>query len=193
MANKTDIANLALTMLGAEQIASINGKSESANKIRIVYDSVRNAIFEEHPWNFASNEVRLAPVVDRPLRGFAYQYNKPADCVRVNNIYDKDGNELPPEEFTVTGDKIQCNYNSIIISYNTLITDESLFSSLFVQAFATRIAFEICYGLTGSRTLMSDLWALYQQKLQIGKTANAKEDPYKDLDKFSDPWIDARF
>ena len=35
MANKTDIANLALTMLGAEQIASINGKSESANKIRI--------------------------------------------------------------------------------------------------------------------------------------------------------------
>ena len=193
MANKIDIANLALTMLGAEQIASINDNSESANKIRTVYESVRNAVFEEHPWNFASREVRLAPLADKPLRKFGFKYIKPEDCVRVNSLYDKDGNAIPPENYSVISNEIQCNESSIILNYNTLVTDESEFSALFVQAFATRLAFEICYGVTGSRTLMTDLWALYQQKFQTGKTANAKEDPYKNLNEFGDPWIDARF
>ena len=198
MADKTKIANLALTMLAAENIMDINEASESASKIRTVYDSVRNAVFAEHPWNFCSKDVQLGALTSKPLIGFSYEYTLPVDLVRLNTVYDSVGNVLESNQYRVTNNNIlQCNTVPVIINYNFIVTDETKFPPLFVQAFAARLAFELCYSITGSRTLQADLWELYIQKSLISKHYNAVENNKQTIKEnqynFPDTWIGSRY
>lgn len=198
MADKTQIANLALTMLAAENIMDIDEASESASKIRTVYDSVRNAVFAEHPWNFCSKDIQLGALTTKPLIKFSYEFGLPVECVRVNEVYDKTGRRLEPGEYDVASDnKLRTNVAPIIINYNIIVEEEVKFPPLFVQAFATRLAFEICYSVSGSRTLQADLWELYNQKASISKFNNATETNKQVLREneieFADDWIGARY
>lgn len=198
MADKTKIANLALTMLAAENIMDINEASESASKIRTVYDSVRNAVFAEHPWNFCSKDVQLGALTTTPLIGFSHEFTLPTDLVRLNTVYDQAGNVLESSDYRVTNNnKLQCNSTPVIINYNFIVTDETKFPPLFVQAFSARLAFELCYSITGSRTLQADLWELYNQKSLVSKNFNAvennKQTIWENTKNFPDDWIGARY
>lgn len=198
MASKTEIANLALTNLAAENIMDFYEASESATKIRTVYEHARNAVLSEHPWNFCSNDVQLGALINKPLIKYQYAFALPTELVRLNEVYSVDGDRLEPGSYRVTKDNtLQCNIAPIIINYNMIIEDESLFPPLFVQAFAARLAFETCYSITGSRTLQADMWELYNSKLMLSKNYNAVEDKRQLLREnerdFGDSWLEARY
>lgn len=198
MADKTQIANLALTNLAAENIMDIDEASESASKIRTVYEHVRNAVFAEHPWNFCSEDVQLGALLTKPLINYSHAYALPTDLVRLNEVYDKHGNRLEPGEYKVVKDNtLYCNVSPVIINYNIIVEDETKFPPLFVQAFAAKLAFEICYSVTGSRTLQADMWELYNHKIAMSKNQNAVENNKQTLkenvEEFGDDWIGARY
>lgn len=198
MSDKTEIANLALTMLAAENITDINEASESASRVRTVYTAVRNAVFAEHPWNFCSKDVQLGALNSKPVIGYSKEFQLPIDLVRLNDVYDVYGTRLEPGCYrVVNGNKLQCNTAPVIINYNTVIEDERLFPPLFVQAFSTRLAFELCYSITGSRTLQADLWELYNQKSMTSKNFNAVENKKQTIREnevdYPDAWLGARY
>lgn len=198
MADKTQIANLALTNLAAENIMDIDEASESASKIRTVYEHVRNAVFAEHPWNFCSEDVQLGALLTKPLINYAYAYALPTELVRLNEVYDSHGNRLEPGDYKVVKDNmLYCNVSPVIINYNIIVEDETKFPPLFVQALAAKLAFEICYSVTGSRTLQADMWELYNHKIAMSKNQNAVENNKQTLkenvEEFGDDWIGARY
>ena len=86
MTSKTEIANIALTNLGATNITDIDEDSSNARKIRAIYDNLRQAVLEEHPWNFAIVRDVLSPDPTSPVFGYSYKVRKPTGCLRILGI-----------------------------------------------------------------------------------------------------------
>ena len=60
MASLVDICNSALNQLGASTIISLTENSKNARIISQRFDSVRDQVFREHPWNALTKRIKLA-------------------------------------------------------------------------------------------------------------------------------------
>ncbi len=192
MVSRTEIANMALTSLGAANITDIDEDSSNARKIRAVYHNLREAVLEEHPWNFAVERVSKAPSEETPAFGYTYKILRPTDCLRVINIYaDKD--EVNELLYKPEGKYILCNSNLVYIKYIKNIQDETLFTALFAQALAARIAYELCFPITNSYNVQGQMMQLYNSKLAIARSIDALEGSPDEIDEEGPgTWISAR-
>ena len=169
MATEIDICNLALAHLGDDAtIASIKppeGSAQAENAARF-YPIARNALLETHTWNFASKRVALATTTNT-LEQWEYAYVAPADMMTplaiisptAQNDYstrmssgDTPGgitsNYSPtivaghytPQQFAVEGIYIYSNQENALLRYQSLVTDPSKFSPLFVVTLSWHLA-----------------------------------------------------
>ena len=81
--SQVELANIALSKLGANPITSILDEAEEARAVRRFYKSTLRAELRSHPWNCARKRALLAALAEPPPFGFRYQYLLPADCVRI--------------------------------------------------------------------------------------------------------------
>jgi len=169
MATEIDICNLALAHLGDDAtIASIKppeGSAQAENAARF-YPIARNALLETHTWNFASKRVALATTTNT-LEQWEYAYVAPADMMTplaiisptAQNDYstrmssgDTPGgitsNYSPtivaghytPQQFAVEGIYIYSNQENALLRYQSIVTDPSKFSPLFVVTLSWHLA-----------------------------------------------------
>lgn len=61
-ANSTEIANGALTLIGARPISALSDTSKEGRTCNANYDVARKAVLRLHPWNFATKRTILAPI-----------------------------------------------------------------------------------------------------------------------------------
>ena len=105
----SQIANVALTMLGSQRIAILSEDSEPARRVNAVYDILRDELLMEHPWTFAVERTSLAQLSDTPAFGYSYQYQLPSDCLkfldRKNQSYD----------FRVEGSTVLCDSSTLYV------------------------------------------------------------------------------
>ena len=93
MANKVDICNAALSMLGeAANIVSVkpsDGSEMAGLCARWLPMAVRR-IFEEHDWSFAQKRAKLSELagVDATVYGASHCYAFPSDAVRIIDLYE---------------------------------------------------------------------------------------------------------
>ena len=169
MATEIDICNLALAHLGDDAtIASIKppeGSAQAEHAARF-YPIARNALLETHTWNFASKRVALATTTNT-LEQWEYAYVAPADMMTplaiisptAQNDYstrmssgDTPGgitsNYSPtivaghytPQQFAVEGIYIYSNQENALLRYQSIVTDPSKFSPLFVVTLSWHLA-----------------------------------------------------
>ena len=169
MATEIDICNLALAHLGDDAtIASIKppeGSAQAENAARF-YPIARNALLETHTWNFASKRIALATTTNT-LEQWEYAYVAPADMMTplaiisptAQNDYstrmssgDTPGgitsNYSPtivaghytPQQFAVEGIYIYSNQENALLRYQSIVTDPSKFSPLFVITLSWHLA-----------------------------------------------------
>lgn len=170
MANTSvSIANMALTALATSRITSLTEDSEGARKVNAIYTQTRDALLEDHNWNFAREEAELSLLDETPVLGdWAYVYQLPSDCIRVIRM-EVDSN------FSIYGNTIYTNESSCKIEYVKKVTDEGLFSSGFVRAFAARLAMDLAYGITQSSTVAQLAAKNYQDAINQAKWSDAQE------------------
>ena len=70
MAGETDVINAALRLVGASPITSLTDGTNSANVADDLYDEVRDDLLRSHPWNFATQRVKLAKSSTTPTFEF---------------------------------------------------------------------------------------------------------------------------
>lgn len=58
---------MALTMLGADIISSIDESSNNARTLKVLYTPARDALLREIPWNFARRQVPLNALEEAPI------------------------------------------------------------------------------------------------------------------------------
>ena len=172
MASNVSIANLALTVLGADRITSLADNNENARRITAIYDACLEDVLRAHPWNFAIVRQQLALLASTPAFGYDYEFQIPGDCLRVIEV--NDGSSLITD-FKVEGRKILCDYDSISIKYIANITDPNQYTSQFIFVFSTRLAAELAYAITNNKATAELITKLYMERLQMAKETDAQE------------------
>jgi len=182
---ETSICNSALTKIGAGRIISLDDTSERAKLLKEQYPLLRDALLYEHPWNFATARIEVAPLVAAPEYEFDFQYQLPSDCLRVY------GTDMPKDwPWKVEGTKLLCNSSTLIIKYIKRVTDTSQFSSEFAEVLAWRIASEIAYSVTQSSSLRDSADAKYERALRQARSFDAQESNGDRV--YADTWLNSR-
>lgn len=193
MASQVSICNQALGWLGANLITSLNDDNREAQLCKTNYPDIRDAVLEEREWTFCVRRISLSPTVLEPVYGYTNQFLLPPQVIRILNLPDtrfgdtddnligtglggvREGPDQQPqlstfrveslEEPTATGIVILANVDSIFLRVIWRVTNIGLYSPMFIQCLAQRIAADLAIPLTQNRNLQRDMWALYQTKL----------------------------
>ena len=159
--SEVKICNLALTRLGETRITSLAENSEQARSCNAIYEEIRDEVLSDHPWNFAQKRATLATLSGEPVftdDGMTVQYQKPTDCIKITHV------NISFARIKLEGDRILSDTSGLKIKYTFRNTDPQKYFPKFIMAFATRLAAELAYGLTSSRTLAADLLVEYYDK-----------------------------
>jgi len=165
-----EICNLALVSLGADTIMDMSEDTEPARKLSAIYVPVLKDLLRAHPWNFSSGRATLAQLSETPAFGFSYYYQLPPNCLKAVEI-----NENPKLNFVVEGRRLLCDQESVNLRYITFVEDPTLYDANFVSLFAARLAAEIAYAITQSRTATKDRWDIYFDMRRTARSSDAQE------------------
>ena len=186
MATSVEICNLALYMVGAERISSLTENNKRAKICNDIYAIERDSILGSHPWNFATKRIEVAKTATTPEFGYEFEYQLPADRLRIIEIED---NEVI--EYRIEGDKLLTDEATIKLEYITREEDTSKYPAYFVDAFAAHLAVKLSYPLVQSNELKTELRDHYQIMLKNARLYDAQEGSPRQL--FKTEWTDARF
>lgn len=185
MASQVDIANRALTKLGAARIISFGDDNKQARAVFSMFDIVRDAELRSHIWSFSVKRASLPQLTTTPDWGFKYEYQIPSDCLRilmVNDIYNgpdmSDYRNKPVAEYSLEGNKILTNIGAPLkLRYISRVEETTQWDSMFVEAFACRLAMEMCEDLTQSNTKRQLAQSEYTAMLRSAIRASSIEQP----------------
>lgn len=150
MPSLTEIANLALAMVGEERVTRLDtDTSKPARLCNEMLPQVRARCLSEHPWNFAVRRASLPALASSPSWGYAYAYQVPADCIRVLEI---DGAD-PHEPWSREGTAILTDLTApLSIRYIADVTDPARWSPMFVDMVAATLAERLALPLSASQS-----------------------------------------
>lgn len=176
-ASNVGIANRALQKLGGGYIANFLDNKKEARAVNRAYDYVRQAVLRSHPWNFAVRRQKLTASATAPAFDYELQYQLPTDCLRILEVID--GDAYP---YQVEGRLILTNQAAPLrIRYVADISDPNQFDALFIEAFACRLAMELCEDLTQSNAKRQLAQEEYTAALREARRIDGQENPPDDL------------
>lgn len=191
MASEVAIVNAALIKIGEATIVSLSDASKPARLGNAIYGDIRDAVLQAHPWNFALARASLAANVIAPAWGFTYAYDFPSTpdyCLRVLSI-ESDG--IQGVVWKTEGRQIVTDEGAPLnILYIKQVTDPALFTPLFRECLAARLAAELAEPLKQSGPMKEMMEQLYVRKIQEARTADAQEGTPDDIT--ADEWLTAR-
>jgi hypothetical protein len=178
------IANLALTKLGEARIISFSDDTKAARAVAAVYDLLRDAELRRRKWRFTIKRTQLPALAVSPEFGYAYAYQIPADCLSILSVGDvAPGVDLSDyrtgldmELYSIEGRAILTDLPAPLkLRYKARVTDATQFDAAFVQAFASRLAYELAEDLTQSAAKKQAAGEDYKLAVREAVAANAIE------------------
>ena len=179
------ICNMALQKVGGARITSLTQDSKEARECNACFEEVRDQMLRSHTWNFSKTRVTLAPSVTDEDADYIYTFNWPADAVRI----------LPPNDadvdWQIEGRTILTNWDDELdVIYVKRVTDAATMDPLFREAFACKIAMQICEPLAQSGQKKEGLKDEYKEAMREAKRVNAYEQVSAELPE--DDWVSCR-
>tara|TARA_R100001594_G_scaffold33795_2_gene62574 strand:+ start:8105 stop:8689 length:585 start_codon:yes stop_codon:yes gene_type:complete len=193
MASKIDICNSAMNMLGASNIVSLTEDSKNARLLNQRFDFVRDAVFRSHAWNCLINRQQLNQSSTTPAYQYSYAYPIPTDpyCLRILELHTGSYSSNETDiEWKVEGRNILTDEATVYIKYIGRITDPNEYDTLLIETISARLAADTGYAITGSTTLTSSMWQLYEAKIVEARHADATEGQPDTIQAHT--WINAR-
>lgn len=167
--SQVSIANRALSLLGANKIANIADETPEASAVQTVWDGALRSILSEACWGFASKRQMLNRLTVKPAFGKGNYFQRPNDCIRIFDVSDRN------VKWRVEGDKILAESEAFGILYTYLEQNDAVYFPAFVDAFACKLAAEMCFELTNSASRYQELIGLYKGEfLPVAKTENSR-------------------
>lgn len=168
------ICNKALAHLGEDPITSLDDPSKKAELCRLQYPSLRDAVIEARMWRFAliravSSTADIPEVrnddPDYPQWGDGFVHAFPTNMLQVFRAYRDTTADKVPAQWTREGDYIVSESDYLYLWGVRRVTDTNKFSNLFIEVLAARLAADLAVPITHNRTLMADMWQLYNDKM----------------------------
>lgn len=143
MTTKVDIANQALSLIGADSITSFEENTSTARRLKTVYDTSRKALLRLHPFQCSTKRIQLNPISKQPEFGYTYQFQFPDDLIRIINTN--------TEDYAVETDKLLSNSNQLNLVYVFDNKNEETYDSLFIESLVLYLAYKLSKAVTGSQ------------------------------------------
>ncbi len=182
--NAVTICNSALLKIGAGVISSLDQTTKTAVICNTLYAYIRDEVMGSAPWRFATKRVALTPNGNTPIYDYQFSFDIPQDCLRL----------LVPENdqivWTVEGNEILANQDTMHIKYLYRNEDESSWDARFCEAFAWRLAMELALALTNSIPTKQEAEKSYNNALAQARAMNAVIGTLPPLE--ADIWSNAR-
>lgn len=181
MASNTEICNIALTALWAEQINDINEGSKNSKICLTRYATVRDAVLRMHPWNSAMRRFSLPAVGDKPAFGARYAYNLPADpfCLRVYKLLDKRA------RWTVEGRRILTDAAPPLRGWYIGRISEADMDALLVEAIGAKLANAIAGRIRASTAAVQEARSAFNETMREARSVDAMEGSPEEQDESS--------
>lgn len=175
--SEVSICNIALSWLGQPAITSLDDKSTNAELCKLNYPHLRDVLLSERQWVFAVLR-HTSETADKPEFGEGFKHSIPPEYLRVSRVY-RNVEAFDPNKWrTALGWRREGEFiiavEEIIYMWGTQqLTDTGLFSPMFTQALAARIAADLCMSITENSTLQSKMYQLYLAKLSDAAASDA--------------------
>lgn len=180
MTSSVSICSNALIRLGDKPISSFQDETDRANACANLYPSTRDAMLRAHPWNCAVKRVLLAPLSTAPAFDYAYQFQLPADWLRTIQV----GARECSLDFTMEGQRILCDANSLPLVYIFHNIIESTWDDTLVDVMTARMASVLAYPITQSASMKQAMEAEFQIAFKQAKAVNGQDDRDETLGDF---------
>ena len=175
--SEVSICNIALSWLGQPAITSLDDQSTNAELCKLNYPHLRDVLLSERQWVFAVLR-HTSETADKPEFGEGFKHSIPPEYLRVSRVY-RNVEAFDPNKWrTALGWRREGEFiiavEEIIYMWGTQqLTDTGLFSPMFTQALAARIAADLCMPITENSTLQSKMYQLYLAKLSDAAASDA--------------------
>lgn len=176
------ICNVALARVGQRQmIDSLSEASAQAQLCQALYAPARDAVLEEFAWPFATRRAVLALT---PLKrtGWAFVYDLPSDCLAPRRIIPPIRSEAREQQIawaleddSTYGRVLLTDWSDAELEYTRAEETVALFSPLFCDALAWRLACDLALGLAVKPQLLPTFERKYQLALATAKAAALNE------------------
>lgn len=189
------ICNLSLGLLNQDDISSLAGNNSLSQICSKWYDQTREQVLMMHTWNFAIKRIIIAEDTITPEFGWSHRYLLPSDFLRFMSIgasetegslsgsgvgdlrliddsrrYDyeiENGYILVNEEFS----------DGLRLRYISNVDQVTLMPSLFKNVFATQLALNMAYEITGTTVDVQRLANLVQEYFRMAIAIDGQERP----------------
>jgi len=180
--NRTDICNMALSIINRQRIDSLQDSSEEAKTCAIYYEHTRRRLLKMYNWGFARRIEKLAER-ETTVPGWDFCYGYPAECLTLQLVFDENharDREMVRQDFqivTVTGNDrvIGTDVALAWAEFTTDIKNTESFSEEFVEALTRMLAANLAVPLTGNPDLMNTNLQLAQQSINIAMQESVTE------------------
>ena len=179
---------MALSKLGAKRITTTSDDTVSARAAVAVYTEILDEVLMEHAWSFAQKRVALAELGTDPVwedDGMTVAYGIPTDMLKLNYV------NTPSATIRVESVGILSDTSGLEILYTYRATDTTKYSTMFVTALATRLAAEMAFGLTSSKTAMEYLMKEYEE-IRLPRAIAADSQQGSPLSPSQNEWLGSR-
>lgn len=185
MASQVEIANSALSKIGASRITALTDNLEAARLISSRWDLLRDAELRSRNWNFSITRASLAALVTTPAFRYTYEFQLPSLCLKVIQVGEyypgpsmSDYRNAPEAPYQIEGRKILTDYPApLYIRYVESITDTGQWDALFSESFACKLAMDICERLTQSNSKRQLAAEEYKDAISLAVRSDAVENP----------------
>lgn len=155
---KIDIANAALTMVGADAIAAFDDGSTEGVAVGLLYENCVGAALltpggQPMRWSWATRQQALARLSDTPEGRWDVAWQLPALCLKVHAITENDAN-IP---FAIYANKVFTNEHASLVCDHTFRVDESLWPMDFADAVSRDLAGRLAMALNENAELAAEI------------------------------------
>lgn len=146
------ICQKALTLLGAEQIQSLNEENDRSKTCNLLYPEIKKDALSQNTWNFATAKRELNKLAQDPINEYDNQFDLPNDMVLGPiKVFSNKQSRNPTQRWKIANNKLMTNKDEIYMDYVANV-DEHRFPSYFTKFLYHALAAELAKNITDQTT-----------------------------------------
>lgn len=166
--------NMSLDILKEQPLVSTVDTAAPAKWLSRNYDQQRDFLMESMLWKFALTRASLAASVTTPAWGWSYQYDYPADAMRIlPPTYNGAWNGTPIPYETENRLILMNTSGPLKLRYVRRITNEGDFTNGFIEVLSLRLARKMAHWMTGKAGMIETIDKQLQEAVDIVRTTEA--------------------
>jgi hypothetical protein len=191
MSDRVQVSNLILAKLGErDRLLDPQDDTKAAKAINQAWDLTRDALLRRHLFNFAMRRTILTAQAGFAAIGrWTHSFPLPTDCLRVVEV-GLSGQVIV--DYQIEGRAIIAPMaGPLLLRWIARVVNVAEWDPLFVEAFASRMAYQLADSITGDLQRKSEALQSFNMAIREATGVDGRENPPEE--EIESSWVTARY